>query len=310
MGTAPIASIIIPTYNRAGLLPNAIRSVLRQTFQDFELIIVDDGSSDNTEEVVAMVHNHKIKYIRHESNKGGSAARNTGIMSAQGKYIGFLDDDDEWYSEKLQKQINKFRVLTDDFGLVYTGFSFTSMESGEVSHPVIPSLKGHLFSNLLKNNILGSPTPLIKKVCFEKAGYFDETLPSIQDWDMWIRISKFYYFDFVPEILAKHYIHGNQISANLSTKIKGREILVRKYHQDLSGYPLTYSNHLRQLGILHCLSKNGRKGRNYFLKSIRLNTLQKGVYFHLIFSFLAPELHRKFIKKYNVIPFMGISLYN
>lgn len=187
MVTNPIASVIIPTYNRADLLPNTIGSVLNQTFEDFELIIVDDCSSDNTEEVVAQIHSPKIKYIRHESNKGGSAARNTGILSAQGKYIGLLDDDDEWYSEKLQKQIDKFQVLSDDFGLVYTGFSFVSMENPEVSHPVIPSLKGHLFSNLLKNNILGSPTPLIKKVCFEKAGYFDETLPSIQDWDMWIR---------------------------------------------------------------------------------------------------------------------------
>ena len=309
MLTNPIVSIIIPTYNRAGLLHYAIRSVLGQTFQDFELIIVDDGSYDNTEQVVKGIHDPKIRYLRHETNRGGSAARNTGIMHARGKYIGLLDDDDEWYSGKLQKQMDIFKVLSDDYGLVYTGFAFVSMESREILHNISPTLKGYLFIDLLKSNILGSPTPLIKKSCFEKAGYFDEKLPSVQDWDMWIRISKYYKYDFVPNVLARHYVHKDQISANLHNKIEGREILMDKFQMDLLKYPSIYANHLKQLGILCCLAENRIKGRNYLLRSLRIRPLQKGVYLNLIFSFLGKGQHRNLIERHYLPPVGEVNLY-
>ena len=120
----PTVSVIIPTYNRAKLLPRAIKSVLNQTFKDFEVIIVDDGSTDNTEEVINefQKHNKRIKYIRHEKNKGAAAARNTGIKIAQGEYIAFQDSDDEWLPNKLEKQMEIFESAPAEIGVVYTDY--------------------------------------------------------------------------------------------------------------------------------------------------------------------------------------------
>ena len=306
----PIVSVIIPTYNRAALLPRAIRSVLNQSFQDFELIIVNDGSTDNTEEVVKSFEDNKIRYIRHEKNRGGSAARNTGIKAAQGQYIGLLDDDDEWLPEKLEKQINKFQGLSEGYGVVYSGFSYVYDKKGEIICNNVPMLRGNVYDSLIKGCILGSPTPVIKKICFQKAGFFDETLPSCQDWDMWIRISKNYNFDFVPDILAKHYVHGVQISVDLNVKIIAREKLIEKYWIDLSQKPQTLSILLTRLGILYSLGEDYTKARKYFFASIKKDPLKRGNYIHLLLSALIPSLHKVLIKKYFIKNINGVELYS
>jgi len=115
-------SIVIPTYNRAGLLSRTIQSVLNQTYQDFEIIIVDDGSTDKTEEVVKSFNSKKIFYNRHEENKGANAARNTGIKASRGEYIAFQDSGDEWLPQKLERQMKVFENASPEVGVVYTGY--------------------------------------------------------------------------------------------------------------------------------------------------------------------------------------------
>ena len=307
----PTVSVIIPTYNRAHLIGRAIQSVLNQTYQDFEVIVVDDGSTDNTEEVIKeyQEQDRRIRYIRHEKNKGGSAARNTGIKLAKGKYIGLLDDDDEWLPEKLEKQMRKFQNSSEKVGVIYSGFFYISEKSGKIVSEIIPHLRGKVYANLLKGCILGSPTPLIKKRCFQKAGFFDETLPSCQDWDMWIRLSKYYDFDFVPDILAKHHVHGGQISADLNAKIVAREKLMEKYWVNFSKNPKSFSAILQRLGILYSLAGNHKKGRKYFMKSIKQNPLQKGSYIHFLLSFLSPRIHRNLLKKYCIVNIDEVTFY-
>ena len=306
----PKVTVIIPTYNRSVLLPRSIRSVLNQTFQDFELIVVDDGSKDDSEEVVRGFEDKRIRYIRHEKNKGGSAARNTGIKAAQGEYIGLLDDDDEWLPEKLEKQISKFQGLSEGYGVVYSGFSYVYEKKGEIISNNVPILRGNVYDSLIKGCILGSPTPVIKKICFQKAGFFDETLPSCQDWDMWIRISKNYNFDFVPDILAKHYVHGVQISVDLNLKIVAREKLIEKYWIDLSQKPQTLSILLTRIGILYSLGGDYTKARKYFFGSIKKDPLKRGNYIHLLLSALLPSLHKVLIKKYFIKNINGVELYS
>ena len=307
----PIVSVIIPTYNRAHLVGRAIKSVLNQTYQDFELIIVDDGSTDNTDKIIKefQEHDKRIKYIRHEKNKGGSAARNSGIKISRGEYIAFLDSDDEWLPRKMEKQEIKFQNALDNVGVIYSGFSCISESSGKIIAKITPTLRGNVYTNLLEGCILGSPTPLIKKICFRKAGFFDETLPSCQDWDMWIRLSKYYTFDFVPDILAKHHIHGSQISVNLNAKIVAREKLVEKYWVDLSRKSKILSILLKRLGILCCLNGDSREGRRYFLSSIKRKPFQKSAYVNFLLSLLVPRIHRNILKKHSVINIDGIKFY-
>ena len=124
MAEKPTVSVIIPTYNRAHLIDRSIQSVLNQTYQDFELIVVDDRSTDNTEDIIRQFRekDKRIKYIKHDKNKGGSAARNTRIKNSVGKYIVFQDSDDEWFPEKLEKQMKIFETASLEVGVVYTGF--------------------------------------------------------------------------------------------------------------------------------------------------------------------------------------------
>src|SRR5215510_16389067 len=128
----PAVSVIIPTYNRAEFLRLAITSVLNQTFQDFEIIVVDDASEDHTHEVVSDFSDKRIKYIRHEANKRVSAARNTGVLSASGDYIAFLDDDDEWLPRTLQMQVALLEDSTSIVGGVYTGYVQIDRYTGQV----------------------------------------------------------------------------------------------------------------------------------------------------------------------------------
>jgi len=307
----PIVSVIIPTYNRAHLIGRAIKSVLKQSYQDFEVIVVDDGSMDNTEEVIKefQEQDKRIRYIKHEKNQGGAVVRNTGINAAKGEYIGLLDDDDEWLTEKLEKQVIKFQKSSGKIGVIYGGFFYVSEKSGEIMSEIIPTLRGNIYSNLLESCILGSPTPLIKKKCFQKAGFFDETLLSCQDWDMWIRLSKYYDFDFVPDIVAKHHVHGEQISVDLNAKIIARGKLIEKYRVDLSKNSQTFSIILKRLGMLYSLAGNQGEGRKYFLKSIKQNPLQKGSYIHFLLSLFSTRIHKSLLKKYSVTTIDGVTFY-
>jgi glycosyltransferase involved in cell wall biosynthesis len=204
---SPKVSIIIPTYNRAHLLVRAIRSVLNQTFQDFELIVVDDASIDNTQEIVKAFGEGRIKYIKHKENKGGSAARNTGIKLSKGIYIAFLDDDDEWLPTKLEKQIDRFRKSSDRVGLVYSWAEIID-DKGNLIMKFHSTKKGKVLREIFKGNFIPSSTVIVKKSCFDKVGLFDESFTSCQDREMWTRIASKYEVEVVPEYLARHHRHS------------------------------------------------------------------------------------------------------
>src|SRR5215471_7855638 len=141
----PKVSVIIPTHNRAEFLRSAITSVLNQTYQDFEIIVVDDASTDKTPEVVASFHDGKIKYIRHDANKGDAGSRNTGIRNSSGDFLAFLDDDDEWLPEKLQMQVGLLRNSRVKVGGVYTGSLRIDKTTGKILAIDIAGKRGDLF---------------------------------------------------------------------------------------------------------------------------------------------------------------------
>jgi glycosyltransferase involved in cell wall biosynthesis len=164
----PTVSVIIPTYNRENLIGRAIYSVLKQTYQDFEIIVIDDDSTDNTREVIKEFQrkDKRIKYIKHGKNKGGSAARNTGIREAKGKYIAFQDSDDEWLSGKLEKQIKMFKKAPLEIGVIYTGFWRIEEDKKEyIPSDKIIKKEGDIHIELLKGNFVTTQSIVVRKEC-------------------------------------------------------------------------------------------------------------------------------------------------
>ena len=291
-------SVIIPTYNRANLLPRAIESVLKQTFTNFELIIVDDCSIDNTTEVVKefLKKDKRIKYIRLNKNSGSAAyPRNIGIQRASGEYIAFLDSDDEWLPEKLEKQIQLFRNSSNNLGFVGCNAIVIDKKSNKITEYKTPQ-HGYVFKELLVNDFILNPSSiLIKKKVFNKIGFFDENLKIGEDWDMWIRIAQWYEFDFVPQPLFKYYSHDNNITkiTTLKEKEKNIEYLIKKHRKD---YELDYrllSIYFRKKGSASIIEGNLHKGQIFLLKSIILNPLNIKSYFYLIVSFLGSNTYCK-----------------
>ncbi len=218
----PAVTVVIPTFNRAAIVVRAIRSVMRQTCQDWELIVVDDGSTDGTEQAVKGLSDNRIKYIRHDRNRLAGAARNTGIRYAQGEYVAFLDSDDEWPPEKLQKELEVFRNSDPAVGLVYTGKMILD-ETGRVLEIRMATKSGWVFDALLDSNFIGSSSLVtVKKQALERVGGFDETLVSHQDWDLCLRVARVSRIASVPNCLVKRHLGSDQNLREPAEDLRGQ----------------------------------------------------------------------------------------
>jgi len=271
----PVVSVVLSTYNRREKLQRAVNSVLAQTLSDIEIIIVDNASTDDTQEAVRGINDGRIRYIRHETNLGGPAARNTGIKNAKASYIALLDDDDEWMPRKLEKQVQKFQQNRPPVGLIYVGSEIYNENTKKVQDINYPQFRGNVYERLLLSTIIGScSSVLVKKECFQKVGMFDEELTSCQDWDMWLRIAGKYEFDFVPDVLARINEHGSQISTDYAALIPGRTKMVRKHWQEFERYPRVFVVHLKRIGKLHCINGTWVMAWEWFYEAIKVNPME------------------------------------
>jgi|Deesub1362A_J573_1020465.scaffolds.fasta_scaffold00470_17 glycosyltransferase involved in cell wall biosynthesis len=292
----PTVSVIIPTYNRAYLVGRAIQSVLEQTYQDFELIVVDDGSCDNTEDVVRSFHDRRIKYIRHMRNKGAAAARNTGIKAAKGKYIAFQDSDDEWVPEKLEKQIRMFENAPSKVGVVYTGlWRLRGNKRIYIPSTKITTKDGDIHGELLKGNFV-SIHALVKNECFGKAGLFDERLPRLQDWELFIRISKYYYFKYIDEPLVISHCMPDSISVSQGALVKALQIILEKHHEEFKRDRRLLASHQYWIGNLLCQDSKVNQGRQYLLKAVRAHPLNAKYLLALIISLFGGDAYSKAVR--------------
>ncbi len=306
----PLVSVIIPTYNRAQWLRRAMTSALEQTCRNFEIIVIDDGSTDNTIELVANMASTAVRYIGHDTNRGAAASRNTGISAARGEFIAFLDDDDEWLPSKLEKQLHKFSVSGAAVGVVYAGSSIVSARSGKTIHSFTSRhSREHTDVDFLRTVTFSTSVPLIRKSCFDEVGLFDETLPGAQDKDMWIRLARRYEFEFIPEVLVRRYIHGEQITTNLKKKIEAKEKIYRKYYDILSLHPDIMAHHLWRIGILYCIDGRSVKGMRCFLRAILCSPATQYLYKDFLLSLTAPRKHRRSLLSKQVENIDGIRLY-
>ena len=210
-------TVIIPTYNRAGWLVQAIESLLNQTYSNIEIIVVDHGSTDDTRDVLEH-YRHEIRaiYVENtpESPKGPSPAINAGLEAATGKYICRLDDDDLFLPLKVELQVKAFREAPEDVGLVHSQF-FLIDETKYLSY-VPRAYFGRTETRLylLSANRLTQPTVMVKRECHEKVGFYDESISIVEDYDMWVRILRYYDLRYIPLPLAKYRIHGSNSSSS------------------------------------------------------------------------------------------------
>ncbi|MEB3337942.1 MAG: glycosyltransferase [Leptolyngbyaceae bacterium] len=214
----PTISVIIPAYNAEGTILKTIQSVQKQTFSDFELIVIDDGSNDGTLEQLSTIPDPRLKVFSYP-NGGVAIARNRGIAHAKGEFISFLDADDLWAIDKLELQLQALRQQPEA-GVAYSWTHFIEEDGNFFFKGEQTSFDGHVYDKLLFGNFLKSGSnPLIRRQAIESIEGFDPTLPPAEDWDFYLRLATHWPFVVVP----KPQIFYRQVSKSASSQVKAME---------------------------------------------------------------------------------------
>ena len=224
-------SIIIPTYNREKLICNSIKSVLNQTYNNIEIIVIDDCSLDNTNNEISKIKDNRLRYIRLKKNKGANFCRNLGIKKANGEYISFLDSDDKFYYNKLEKQIKNIKINKSNFDFCkikihinnINRFNFTIPNSNQEKS----ILNGKILDELCKGNFISTQSILVKKKILEKC-LFDIKLPRLQDYDLILRILSKVKISFTNEVLADLFTQKDSIGSSLLKLENAIPIILKK----------------------------------------------------------------------------------
>jgi len=225
-------SIVIPAYNAEKYIQQTVDSVLTQTYPNFEIIVVNDGSTDSTAQILAEYGN-KIHYI-YQQNKGLSGARNTGFLATRGEYLLFLDSDDLILPDKLDLQVS-FLTANPQFALVYSAWQYINKDASCILGEIRPHKQGHLLKELLNHTFYISTigTVLIRRECLEKVGLFDTSLKRNEDFDLWLRLSRAgYAFGYIDLPLLQYRIHQDSLSTKVATALQFNFKVLDKFFSD------------------------------------------------------------------------------
>jgi glycosyltransferase involved in cell wall biosynthesis len=278
-----LVSIIIPTYNRASYIQKALDSVFKQTYRDFEVIVIDDGSSDNTKEVLQKYGN-RIRYS-YQDNHGISHARNTGIRNSKGDYIAFLDSDDYWLPEKLNRQIELFHT-NPEYGMVASCCASIRLD-GSYRDKNRPGKSGWILKDLFQANFIRTSSAVIKKDCFDRVGVFDEQLKECEEYDLWLRIAAQFPIGFINESLAVYVDNPDGVSTDsLTGRLYRLKVLEKQYLKEQIPekiYAKRIANTCHYIGR-HFLARGDKmKGKHYIKKAQKLRPLYiKNMFYFLL----------------------------
>lgn len=225
----PKVTVVIPAYNAIRYLPETMETVLNQTYQDFEVLVVNDGSTDETPNWVNQLSEEKPKVrMVSQVNQGLAGARCTGVTNARGKYVAFIDADDLWELTKLEKQVNSLES-NPQAGLCYTWTALADSEGKSTGRVIASHAEGDVWQQLTEMNIVccGS-TPMIRRSCFDDVGLFSHDVSPSDDWDMWWRISAKYPFTVIKEPLIRYRQHPNNSSKKCEHMLTTSRILIER----------------------------------------------------------------------------------
>ncbi|MCK5112372.1 MAG: glycosyltransferase family 2 protein [Thermoplasmatales archaeon] len=251
-------SVIIPTYNRPDFLKKAIKTVLNQTYKNLEILVIDDASTADNQKIINNFNDNRIIYFKNKTRRGASYSRNVGIKNAKGKFIAFLDDDDEWMPEKIEKQVESMEKHKDvALAICYSldkrfGHERVNKPPEIISHELI----------LKSFNLSSTSSYLVRKDAIDEAGGFDILLPSAQEYDLAIRLSKHHKICCIPEILMVQHSTEGQISENWNRKIKGLMAIYHKHGKEYSS--ISMINHIKFVGMLGLFSMGYFVGNNIY----------------------------------------------
>ena len=289
----PVVSVVIPTHNRPKLLERSIRSVLAQTFDDFEVLVVDDGSTDDTQDRVLAVKDTRLRYIRHPVRRGAPAARNSGVENAIGEFIAFQDSDDVWLIDKLEKQVALIQESPATTAVVYSGF--LRVKNGSLKYTPKSEdkqIRGKILPDLLSGNFVSTQTMLVRRGAFDEIGAFDPDLRRLQDWDLAIRLADRYEFDLVDEPLAMVYDTLGNISADAEAFVESLTRILEKHHDLFAAHPAHLARHLTFLGHCYCSTGDRCRGRLHLRQALRHHAGFPSTWMVLLASFLGSSTYR------------------
>jgi len=281
---APTVSVIIPTYDRADLIERAVQSVLEQTLNDLECLVVDDGSTDETVSVVNSIDDDRVTVIEHGENGGAAAARNVGIEMASGEYLAFLDDDDVWRPEKLAKQITLLQSTPDTVGLVYCWMDYHD-DDGNIVTAYRPELRGDIFLDVLdKQRIGNSSTLVVPASVVNDVGGFDESILRGDDGDFIRRIALEYDVDYVSETLVDAYVdHGHrritsQDERGARNAIHDQKAKLRKFSTEFAAHPEKRAIVEALIASRYVQLGGWRGAAKHFTRAVQSSPLDFGIY--------------------------------
>lgn len=228
-------SVIIPTYNREKTILRALQSVLEQTYTNLEVLVVDDGSTDGTADIVKGVADERVKYIVLEKNGGPSNARNIGVQMAEGEWIAFQDSDDCWHKDKLEVQM-AYAKKNPEYTMIYCMYNAILENGEEIVVPAKPwmnPMEGNMVKTLLQRNMIGAPTVVAKRDAFLEIDGFDTSYKALEDWDFAIRFALGNEIGFVQKPLIDCYVSNSGVSSNTGAYYEARCKMLGQYKNEM-----------------------------------------------------------------------------
>lgn len=312
-----IVSIIIPTFKRNQYLKRAINSVLNQTFNEFEIIVVDDNNEGsryrklNEKLMEDYKDNEKVIYIKHQQNLNGAAARNTGIKFSKSKYIAFLDDDDEYLPEKIELQINLLEKLDKTWGGAYCGYSI--YKKNKLLQNNLNLRSGNLKEKLLlmENPLGGCSTLLLRRSILEELDGFDTNFTRHQDWELLIRFFRKYKIAYINKILVERHLDDRNNAVDPEKIILIKEKYLKKFKKDIEEMPISlqkeiYKRHYLQITRSFIKNKKYNRAFEYYKKSIKFSKILLMDYIKLILTLIDSIIP---IKEFLIINIIRLSRY-
>lgn len=289
----PVVSVVLPTHNRSNLLPRAISSVLAQTFDDLELIVVDDASTEDIGALVASFGDSRLRYVRRDQCGGPAGARNSGVAVATGEFVAFQDSDDEWLLDKLEKQLE---VLRADPSLDLLSCGMVRQDaSHDFVFPTSELLSAGLKDAMCEHLISFTQTWLVKRKVLEKVGEFDESLRVWDDWELLYRISRRHNCAYLQECLVISHVTPGSVGSDIDRRINDLNCFVSKYPDSEDG--IKQARLLYLLGRFELLQGMGQQARRHLTLALRSQPLQLKAWVALLLAFAPMLLVRRALLK-------------